>query len=222
MTTFRAIADHALLIEIGDKITDDTYAAVLALDRALAATPFPGFREAVPAYVNLLVEFDPLITDHEHARAHIERLLVDARPEPIVGTDREVLICYDDPYAPDLAEVARRTGLDREAVIAGHLAGDYRVFMYGFAPGYAYLAGVPERIQLPRKPSPVRNVPAGSMAIAGPQCIVSTLVMPTGWWVIGRSPTRILTGEENRPFLFDVGDRVIFRRITRQQLEEQK
>jgi inhibitor of KinA len=37
--------------------------------------------------------------------------------------------------------------------------------------------------------------------------------MPTGWWVIGRSPTRILDEGAARPFLFDVGDRVRFRRI---------
>jgi len=62
-------------------------------------------------------------------------------------------------------------------------------------------------------------VPGGSVLIAGPQCLVSTLTMPTGWWVIGRSPTRILTGDEDRPFLFDVGDRVSFRRIDRATYE---
>jgi inhibitor of KinA len=98
--------------------------------------------------------------------------------------------------------------------------GDYGVFMYGFAPGYAYLAGVPECIQLPRKPEPVRGVAAGSVVIAGPQCLVTTLTMPTGWWIIGRSPTRILTAQEDRPFLFDVGDRVRFRRIGRGEFDE--
>ncbi len=44
--------------------------------------------------------------------------------------------------------------MSEEAVIAAHLAGDYRVFMYGFAPGYAYLTGVPEAIHLPRKAGP--------------------------------------------------------------------
>jgi inhibitor of KinA len=59
----------------------------------------------------------------------------------------------------------------------------------------------------------VRDVPAGSVIIAGPQCLVTTLTMPTGWSIIGRSPTRILTGDPERPFLFDVGDRVTFERI---------
>ena len=90
--------------------------------------------------------------------------------------------------------------------------------MYGFAPGYAYFAGVPEPLQLDRKPRPLRGIAAGSVMIAGPQCLVTTMIMPTGWWIIGRSPTRILTriltGDTKRPFLFDVSDRVTFRRIS--------
>jgi inhibitor of KinA len=85
--------------------------------------------------------------------------------------------------------------------------------MYGFAPGYAYLASVPDAIQLPRKAAAVRDVPAGSLLIAGPQCLVTTLTMPSGWWNIGRSPTQILTKDESRPFLFNIGDHVRFRRI---------
>ena len=135
------------------------------------------------------------------------------------GPIREVAVCYEDDLAPDLPAVARTAGLTPEAVIAAHLSGDYRVYMYGFAPGYAYLAGVPEAIRMPRKPAAVRGIPAGSVVIAGPQCLVTTLAMPTGWWIIGRSPTRVLTADPARPFLFDVGDRVRFRRIPRAGLE---
>jgi inhibitor of KinA len=60
----------------------------------------------------------------------------------------------------------------------------------------------------------VRDIPAGSVSIAGPQSLVSTMIMPTGWWVIGRSPARILRPHHEVPFLFEVGDRVVFRRIT--------
>lgn len=212
---FRPVAEHALLVEFGSEISDAAHEAVLRLDGALAAAPFPGFREAIPAYVNLLVDFDPLETDHAAAEAALRALLgtkAGPRPEPTV---REVLACYEGDLAPDLPALAELCGMSVEAVIAAHLAGDYRVFMYGFAPGYAYLAGVPEAIRQPRKPAPVRGIPAGSLIVAGAQCLVTTLTMPTGWWVIGRSPTPILTGDPDRPFLFDVGDKVIFRRVGR-------
>lgn len=212
---FSAVADHALLVEFAETLGDAAHDAVLTLDQALTAHPMPGLREAVPAYVSLLVDFDPLVTDHIAVEAALRRLLAHPPTLPRHDGQREVLVCYDTDFAPDLAEVARQTGLSAESVIAAHLAGDYRVFMYGFAPGYAYLAGVPQALHLNRKTAPRRGVAAGSVIIAGAQCLVTTLEMPTGWWIIGRSPTTILSTSLARPFLFDVGDKVTFRRIGR-------
>ena len=65
----------------------------------------------------------------------------------------------------------------------------------------------------------MRGIAAGSVIIAGAQCLVTTLTMPTGWWIIGRSPTQILRPDPVQPFLFDVGDRVKFRRISRSEFE---
>ena len=212
---FTPVADRGLLVEFGEAISDNAHRAVLALDQALARDPPAGIGEAVPAYASLLVTFDPVVTDHPSVEQALLHLLT-RRAETVHSPNlHSVAVCYDDDLAPDLADVARLTGLTPEAVIAAHLAGDYRVYMYGFAPGYAYLAGVPPALRLDRKPAAVRGVAAGSVLIAGPQCIVSTLTMPTGWWIIGRSPTAILLPDPARPFLFDVGDRVRFRRIGR-------
>lgn len=215
---FTPVAEHSVLVEFGDSIDRAINDRVLALAAALAASPFDGLLETVPAYASLLIRFDPIVTDHHVAQAHARGLLAQRAAER-PATPREVLVCYDTDLAPDLTVVSEATGLDPEAVVAAHLSGRYDVFMYGFAPGYAYMAGVPEAIRLPRKATAVRGVAAGSILIAGPQCLVSTLTMPTGWCIIGRSPTRILTGEEGRPFLFDVGDRVRFRRIDRATYE---
>jgi inhibitor of KinA len=209
---YRPVADHAVMVIFADTISDAAHAAVLHLDRALNATPFAGFTESIPAFVSLLVDFDPLLTDHATVTHHLRTLQTAPDTPTPKRTQHQVLVCYDN--APDLPTVAEQTGMTLQSVIAAHLAGDYRVVMYGFAPGYAYLGGVPAALQLDRKPTPVRHVPAGSVIIAGGQCLVTTLTMPTGWWVIGQSPTRILTTDPARPFLFDVGDRVTFRRIS--------
>jgi len=213
------VADRAVLIELGGAVGPEVQAQVWALDRALRDDPVAGQVELVPAMVNLMLVFDPLVTDHAAVRAGVEGRVAALAEAVVDGAEREVLVCYDAPYAPDLTAVAEQAGLSSEAVIAAHLAGEYRVAMYGFAPGYAYLSGVAEAIRLPRKAAPVRGVAAGSVIIAGGQCLVTTLTMPTGWWVIGRSRTRILTGDEGRPFLFDVGDRVRFRRVTAAEME---
>ncbi len=210
---FNAIADHAVLVSFADEISDEAHASVLALDAAIAANPARGMIETVPAMVNLLVAFDPVATDHAAVEAHLRECLKAKSASRATATPRIVQVCYDGVFSPDLDAVAAATGLARDAVINAHLAGDFRVLMYGFAPGYAYLSGVPDQIRVPRKPAPVRDVPAGSVIIAGPQCLVTTLTMPTGWSIIGRSPTAILTGDTHRAFLFDVGDPVTFERI---------
>lgn len=210
---FKAIADHALLVTFAREISDTAHGAVLALDAALGANPPAGMMETVPAMVNLLVSFDPIVTDHGAIETHVQGCLASMTSAHMDGIRRTVQVCYEAPFSPDLETVSSATGLTPEAVINAHLSGDFRVLMYGFSPGYAYLSGVPDSIQVPRKPAPVRGVPAGSVIIAGPQCLVTTLTMPTGWSIIGRSPTAILTTDPDAPFLFDVGDRVTFQRI---------
>ena len=103
-------------------------------------------------------------------------------------------------------------------MINAHVSASYRVSMYGFAPGFAYLSGVPDAIQVPRKSSAVRDIPAGSVLIAGPQCLTTTLIMPTGWSIIGRTDVQIITDNPEKPFLYDVGDYVTFQRVGTSEL----
>ena len=216
MTTYKAVADRALLVEFGDAISGVVHAQVVRLDRMLGLAPPRGMVEVTPGYVNLMISFDPVVTDHAAMQAAVEAVLLGPEPEAAVVCHHDVAVCYDGDLGTDLAEVAHRTGLTEAQVIAAHLAGEYRVYLYGFAPGYAYLAGVPGVLQLPRKAVAVRDIPAGRVIVAGPQCIVTTLKMPTGWWIIGSSPVRILR-QAPEPFLFGVGDTVRFYRIGRKE-----
>jgi len=211
--TFKPVADCALLVCFDTVITDKASAVVLAFDQAVQQAQIKGVRETVPAFVNVLVHFDPLQTDHNELEDTLHSLLKNMQKAKSHVGQKNVHVCYEAGFTPDLADVAKACGLTQEAVINAHVAGEYHVAMYGFAPGYAYMAGVPEAIQVPRKPSPVRGVPAGSVIIASAQCLVSTIVMPTGWSIIGRSPTPILLDDPDQPFLFDVGDKVSFERI---------
>ena len=154
---FVPVADHALLVEFATELDDAASEAVVALDRALAEHDIPGVVEVVPALVNLLVDFDPRSTTHADVEAAVRELLsrpVDRARPP----DRHVVrICFEGDFAPDLERVAAASGSSVEGVIEALLAGEYRVAMYGFAPGCAYLTGVVEPIRLPRKSVPVRG-----------------------------------------------------------------
>lgn len=225
---FVPVADHALLVEF----TEATGAArdpeaervanerVVALDHVISATEIAGVVEVVPALVNLLIRFDPLLTDHAAVARHVRAVLEHATDVARIPTTHRLPVCYESEVAPDLASVADQCGLSVEQVIGAHLSGDYSVLMYGFAPGYAYLGGVPSSIHVPRKPTPVRGVAAGSVIVAGPQCLITTITMPTGWSIIGTSPAIVLPADPDQPFLFDPGDRIEFERIDLNTLAE--
>ena len=201
----RPVAGHALLVEFSDTISDAAHEAVLALDAALRDHPFDGLLETVPAFVNLLITFDPLRADPDRISAHLADLpRAERTRSPRL---HEVPITYD---GRDLTQVAAQTGLTPKEVARLHAGATFKVCLYGFAPGYAYLGGLPPGLRLDRKTTPLRDVPAGSVIIAGSQCLITTLTMPTGWWIIGHSPLRVLTGDPAKPFLFEVGDSIRF------------
>ena len=204
------VADRAVLVEFGDEVTDDTIAAVRRFDRRLTAVGVPGLVEVVPSGVNALVVFDPLVTDHATVIGAVEPLLGATADDDPVPELLDLEVRYDPTSGPDLAEVARRSGMDTSEVVAAHTAPDYRVVMFGFAPGAPYLRSVDERIRLPRKPTAVRDVPAGSVIIAGEQCLLMTVTMPTGWWVIGRVTDLPALGTEAGERWVDVGDLIRF------------
>lgn len=209
------VADCGLLVEFGAIIDPAINANVATFDRELNARGFDGFTESVPSWSAVFVGFDPLVTDHHAVDALARDIIATMKHGAAKPARHEVLACYDPDLSPDLKTFAERTNLSIEEVIAAHLSGTYVVGMMGFAPGYAYLDGLPENIRIPRKPSPVRGVPKGSIMLAGSQCIVSTVTMPSGWWCIGLSPTRILRPENDPPVLFDMGDEITFKRIDR-------
>jgi inhibitor of KinA len=211
----KPVGDSGVLLEFGDAIDPLLFDNILALDAALQAAPPPGLLETVPAYVTLLLVYDPLVTNFATVAQVALALAGQGGAARRAGREHRIPMCSDADLAPDLADVAAQAGMAPDAVIAAHLTADYRVYMVGFAPGYAYMDGVPAALHLPRKPVPVRSRPIGSVMIAGGQCLITTLPMPTGWWVIGQTRTPVLRLEDPEPFLLQPGDRVRFCRVSR-------
>lgn len=211
---FTPIADHALLVGFDDiSAPADVLRAVQALDRAIHLAQPGAILETAPALVNMLVRFDPLSSDHTEVADVISSLTAD---DSVITSPAEhhLTVTYGGAVGPDLDAVADATGLDASEVVDRHVATPLTVQMYGFAPGYAYLGDLPEALRLPRKPQPVRNVPAGSVIIANNQCLVTTITMPTGWWIIGHTEDEVLTPDAERPAIFEPGDVVHFHQRT--------
>ena len=213
-----AVADHAVLVAFSDDIDEGTLARIHALDAALTRRPPEGLTEIVPAMTTVLIAFDPVLTDHAAITAAVLDNLA-AAGAPTAGAQHVIDVCYEDGNGANLGDLAERAGLDIDEVVAAHGDATFTVGMYGFAPGYAYLYGTPLSIQVPRNPTPGAVVPAGSVIVAGQQCLIIPVAMSTGWFAVGRTAAQMLTPDPERPFLFDVGDTVTFRAIAADELE---
>jgi inhibitor of KinA len=144
-------------------------------------------------------------------RERLTRLEIVAPP---TGKVVEVPVLYGGEFGPDLDDVARRTELTTDDVVRLHSLAEYTVYMIGFAPGFPFLAGLPEQLAVPRRDSPRLAVPAGSVAIGGRQTGIYPLSTPGGWRIIGRTSLRLFRPEVEPPTLLELGDRVRFVRTT--------
>lgn len=213
------LGDCVLLIELGADASEETALRVHAVAAQLLAQPPAGVRDVVAAVCTVALHYDPLAFEltaelatpfaalAEQVRATLASLDLAAGPAP---AELDIPVCYGGDFGPDLEALAQVHGMTGEEVIALHSAPLYRVQLLGFAPGFAYLAGLDERIATPRRPSPRTRVPAGSVAVGGVLTGVYPFDLPGGWHLLGRSPVRFFDPVRERPSLLVAGDRVRF------------
>jgi KipI family sensor histidine kinase inhibitor len=209
--------DQALLCVLGDSIDEDLnrrvhrLAAAVGTDREREGVPWGA---PVPGYASLLVPYDVGRLSLASATRRLERLVGRAEDEPAEEPDASALIeipvRYGGESGPDLADVARRTGLDEDGVAQLHASITYRVFILGFVPGFAYLGRLPAQLELPRRDEPRPRVPAGSVAIAGRQTAVYPAATPGGWHLIGRTEVSLWDPDATPPSRLQPGQSVRF------------
>ncbi|RIH80366.1 KipI antagonist [Calidithermus terrae] len=181
-------------------------ARLQALARALLNDPLPGVSDVVPGYVNLYVEYGDGSAEAA-VRAWVERH-AGAVLEPAPSRRVEVGVRYD---GEDLEEVARRTGLSVAEVVELHSRATYHVYALGFTPGFAFMGDVDERLRLPRRAAPRKQVPAHRVAMAAGQTGVYPLPSPGGWHLLGTALEAVYDPRRAEPFRLQPGDRVRFR-----------
>ncbi len=214
--------DTGLVIEFGDGVDRQLSAWVLALARRLNEARLEGITETVPTFRSLMVYYDPIALASTALVARIVELMEGVRTSESTGRLWQLPVCYDCELAPDLSDVAARTGLTCAAVVERHAAIVYHVYMLGFLPGLAYLGDVPAELALPRREVPRTRIPAGSVAIAMSMSCIFPRETPCGLHLIGRSPVALWRGSTGAEFgaLLAPGDRVMFAPISLREYED--
>jgi len=205
--------DTAVTVEFGDHIDLAVSERVLHLDTLTRAAKLPGVVETVPTFRSLTVHYDPLSTSPAALIPRLEKLAGNARGETRPSRLWRVPASYATDHAPDLDDVARRTGVSTDEIVRLHTGMRFHVYMVGFAPGYPYMGDLPPSMVCPRRTDPRTRVPAGSIAIATTMTAIYPVESPGGWHLIGATPICLFDPGSSHPALFAPGDAVRFERI---------
>ena len=216
---FVAASDRSLLVYFGDVISPGVQRRVAGLSRALQKRPVEGSLNIHPAYTSVLVVFDALNTDHAAIQREIELRLAET-DEIAPSRTVEIPVCYGAEFGPDLPFVAALSGLTPEDAAELHASAEYTAAFLGFAPGFAYLSGLPAELSAPRLDKPRQRVPAGSVGIAGLQTAVYPFATPGGWRLIGRTPLRMFQADRDPMSVVQIGDRVRFTPVSEERFRE--
>lgn len=216
----RHAGEGGIVVEFGDIVDERLNRLVIGLDAALRADSPPGVIETVPTYRSLLIVFDPLVLDRRALVARLEGLAAGLRPEDEASSRRwHIPVAYGGRLGEDLDSIAALHGLTTDEVVRLHSGADYRVYMIGFAPGFAYLGGLPAGLHTPRRTNPRQRTPAGSVSIGGVQAAVSSVEVPSGWHMLGRTPLRTFDLRRDDPFLLKPGDRIRFHPVSEAEFD---
>lgn len=211
---FLDAGEAALVVEYGTTIDPAIHDRVMALDAALIAKPLPGIRETVPTFRSLMIHYDPLALDRA-ALVETVRTLDAGKPVRAARRRWTVPCCYDPAFGEDLGHIAQVMKLTPERVVELHAGATYRAYMYGFAPGFCYLGGAPKELAISRRKTPRPPTPTRVIMVADGMSIITTISMPTGWWLVGRTPERFFARNREPAFLADAGDQIRFEPIDR-------
>lgn len=213
--------EDALIVYLGEETSPATSARVQRGVQAITLALGDDLVDLVPSFASILVVYRLNRTDHLSVRQRVHQAL-DALEASDASEGKLVTlpVYYAPEVGPDLEPLARQAGMDVDEVIRIHRETEYRVYAIGFAPGFAYLGQVDQRIAAPRLKTPRQKVPRGAVGIADRQTAVYPAPSPGGWNLIGRCPLRMFDPESEPTMPVAVGDRVRFESVNRERFLE--
>ncbi len=217
------ISENTLVVLFEQAINLDIFKQVTAVTSAIEQPLSDYIIDIVPSYASIHILFDL----HKIASGEFLEMVKAATLNASVQTAStpsqnivDIPVYYGPEVGLDLDFISSSSGLSPDEVIKLHSNNIYDVYAMGFAPGFAYLGTVDERIAMPRKETPRKHIPAGSLGIADQQTAIYPSDSPGGWQIIGRTPEVLVDYKNEEPTKVKTGDQVRFVPISKDQYLE--
>ncbi len=167
--------------------------------------------EFVTAYNSLTLIHNKADIDFDLFKINLEKWYAQSGEMPQIQKHVWRLpVCYDPLFGIDLVAVSEKLGKSVSEIIALHTNNIFTVYGIGFLPGFMYLGGLPEALEVPRKPVPRLKVNKGAVGLAAKQTGIYPQESPGGWNIIGNCPISIFDVSRENPCFVSIGDKVQF------------
>ena len=219
---FIPASDNTILIKFGDDISENLHLQVFSYTQYFLKNHIKDVSGISPGYNSILVRLSNTskLDQNIELLKRIKKLIhpyQDIRQRKI-----QIPVCYDSQMGLDLERVMLHTKYSRNNIIKRHTSGTYLVHFIGFSAGFPYIGGMDDTLATPRLDSPRKNVPEGSVGIAGRQTGIYPLSTPGGWNIIGKTPLTLLNKENLESSFVSMGDCIQFIAIDLDEYESLK
>lgn len=217
------VSENTLVVLFEQSINLEISQQVAAVMQVMEKSLSDYIIDVVPSYASIHVLFDLRKISGQQFLEKVNTAVHNISVQTFAEPTQEIVdipVYYGPEVGLDLDFISSSSGLSSDEVIKLHSSHVYDVYAMGFAPGFAYLGSVDKRIAMPRKESPRKHIPAGSLGIADQQTAIYPSDSPGGWQIIGRTPEILVDYQNEEPTKVKTGDRVRFVPISKEKYVE--
>lgn len=217
----KPFGERAILIEWPNEVKESILADILNFMDAFKELKISGWEMSV-AYNSVTMVYNMDHLDFEETKNQLLACYANRSKTKRVQHLWTLPVCYDLEFGIDIEEVSKKLGLTVEELINQHTSNQYVVYGIGFLPGFMYLGGLPETLEVPRRAEPRLKVAKGSVGLAAKQTGIYPQNSPGGWNIIGNCPIPLFNPAKKTPCFVKVGDRIQFQKISKAEYELHK
>ncbi|MGL6260804.1 5-oxoprolinase subunit B family protein [Vibrio sp. WXL103] len=213
---WQQVSETTLLVEFQAPLSIELSHLIGHVAKMLLKRHSKVLMNVTPSHQTLSLDYLPYRVDARVLIADLQRLVANAQLAHL-NTKLLTLPIYYHPSVGYDIEAYEQKGLSLNQVIELHTQESYYVSALGFAPGFAFLAGLNPELSMPRLSAPRTQVAAGSVGIADEFTAVYPSTSPGGWRIIGNCPQPLYLPKQEPITPFSVGATVRFKSINQRQ-----
>ena len=217
----KPMGDRAILIDFEPEISEETLKTLLNIKKIIEYELVEEKVEVINTYRSLLIVYVSTIENFYDKVSALKELITRANIGKNLNSQiYHIPVCYEPEFGLDLELISKTNNLKISDIIQLHTSPIYTVYFTGFLPGFLYLGGLDEKLQISRKSSPRMKVEKGAVGIGENQTGIYPKTSPGGWQIIGNSPVTFFDKNRIPPCIISAGDKVKFYSISKTQYSQ--